>query len=106
MEWTTSEERFLRENHNRYQAQDIAKIMGRTKWSIYHKRTQLGLKGRVKPIYAMYRGDKYLYSGTVEELAKFHGVKVGTIKHYKSPLGRRRFESGRNKILIIRIDEE
>lgn len=35
--------------------------------------------------YALYRGDDLLYIGTVEELAKAHGVKKRTIIQYRTP---------------------
>lgn len=40
--------------------------------------------------YALYKGDDLLAMGTVEEIAKQTGTKVGTIKYYRPRLAERK----------------
>lgn len=51
-------------------------------------------------LYALYQGDTLLCIGTVEQLAKWQGVSVDTIKFYASPKGRSRYEDGMSAYLI------
>lgn len=54
--------------------------------------------------YAMYKGDKLLYIGTSEELAKNHGVKRDTIYHFATPSYRKRRKNPENALTVIRLD--
>lgn len=60
--------------------------------------------------YALYKGDDLLAIGTVEEIAKETGTKIGTIKYYRSPCYRRRFERRnalhRNVRILVPLDDE
>lgn len=47
-------------------------------------------------MYALYRGEELLASGTMYQIAKAVGVKFETIKYYSSPAYRRRTESRKN----------
>lgn len=46
--------------------------------------------GRKKGIYALYQGEEYITSGTIEEIAKERGVKPETIRFYTSKVYRNR----------------
>lgn len=60
-------------------------------------------------IYALYKGEEYLYSGTKEELANYLGVKVRTIDFYISPTYSKRgkgIKGNRKKVIYIGKDYE
>ena len=52
--------------------------------------------------YALYKGDKYLASGTMQEIADQLGVKKETIKFYKSKVYKKR-GNGKNRRELILI---
>ena len=56
----------------------------------------MGLK-----VYALYKGDKYITSGTKKELADYLGVKVDTITFYMSPTYEKRGKDNRKKVIRI-----
>lgn len=60
--------------------------------------------------YALYKGDELLIIGTIKEIAKHEGVKVDTIKFYKTPVYKKRVESRKRskapKILVSLDDED
>lgn len=60
-------------------------------------------------IYALYKGDEFLTSGTMEELAEYLQVKIETIRFYMSPIYSRRGKGdkgNRKKVLFIGIERE
>ncbi|MDA5386971.1 hypothetical protein [Loigolactobacillus backii] len=60
------------------------------------------LQKRHKRIYALYHGDKYIYDGTVAELAEYLGVSQNTIQFYTTPAYRRRTKvDGNHKTLTL-----
>lgn len=60
-----------------------------------------------KPIYyALYKGDKYLYGGTKEELAKYLNVKPRTIDFYSRPSYLKRVANAKEPYIVIRVKEE
>lgn len=52
--------------------------------------------------YALYQGDELICSGTLEEIAKYQGVKVDTIKFYSYPVYRKRTKNG---YVLIEVEE-
>lgn len=52
------------------------------------------MRDKKEKIYALYRGDKYLYEGTKLKLAKKLGVSVRTISFYGSPTYQKRTKNG------------
>jgi hypothetical protein len=55
--------------------------------------------------YALYKGDTYLYGGTREELAKFLGVKVRTIRFYYSPTYMERIKDKKDRYYVIKVED-
>jgi len=45
--WSEKEVEFLVKNYNKLTANQIASILGRTIWSIYHKARRIGLSSRI-----------------------------------------------------------
>lgn len=58
-----------------------------------------------KKQYALYKGDKYLFGGTKEELAKYLGVSIRTISFYARPSYLKRVSDSKNPYIVIRIEE-
>lgn len=59
--------------------------------------------------YAMYKGDELLHIGTIEEIAKVHGVLQQTIRFYATPAYRRRVskrEKAENYIEVFKLEDE
>ena len=59
--------------------------------------------------YAMYKGETLLHIGTIEEIAKAHGVLQQTIRFYATPAYRRRIskcEKAENYIEVFRLEDE
>lgn len=55
-----------------------------------------------KKIYALYKGEELLSTGTMQEIASDLGVRVSTIKFYKSPVYKKRGK-GKNRRELIEI---
>lgn len=55
-------------------------------------------------IYAMYKGDKCLATGTLIQLSKALDIKIQTLYFYLSPTYRERFKKGKNRRELIRIE--
>ena len=54
--------------------------------------------------YAVYKGDKFITSGTAEECAAFMGVKPETVKYYTTPTYQRKLsrrKNSRNPLIVI-----
>lgn len=59
----------------------------------------------MKKQYALYKGDKYLFGGTIKELAKYLGVKERTITYYKTPEYLRRIKGRDNRYEVIKVGD-
>ena len=58
-------------------------------------------------IYALYKGDNYLTSGTKEELANYLGVKIRTIDFYISNIYAKRGKGSKgNRKRVIYLGNE
>ena len=53
--------------------------------------------------YALYKGDRYLTSGTKYQLANYLNVKLRTIQFYLTPTYNKRIEKSSNRIKVIEI---
>ena len=72
----------------------------------------------MKKEYAVYKGDKFLFLGTIKECAKFFNVKVRTVYFWASPANKKRVDTGiypncirkkktkNNAKIAIRIQED
>lgn len=59
--------------------------------------------------YALYKGDDFLFTGTLEECAAFKGVKTETIRYWTTPAYQRRIDRRRrskNATIVIVLDED
>ena len=56
-------------------------------------------------IYALYKGDKFLTSGTKYQLANYLNVKLRTIDFYKTPTNEKRCK-GKNRMKVIYLGDE
>ena len=59
-------------------------------------------------VYALYKGEEYLYSGTVKEIAEKLNMRERTILFYKTPtyLKRREKSKKNNYFILIEIEED
>ncbi len=58
-------------------------------------------------IYALYEGEKYLYSGTISEIAKHLHIKPSSLYGYGTPSRKKRMKpESQQKILIKLCDGE
>lgn len=55
-------------------------------------------------IYALYKGDKWLCEGTVEELSKKRGVLKSTILYYGTASYQKRSVKGKNRLALVRVE--
>lgn len=58
--------------------------------------------------YVLYKGDTYLYGGTIEQVAKYLKVSTKTINYYASPSYKRRKvkdDSNRYVVYKVKIEE-
>ena len=106
--WTTKEivlvKKMVSENKN---LKEISKVLKRPYKSVYTKAYNLGLKAKQGSKYcnkqfALYRNDKYLTEGTIEQLAEYLGVTVRTIRFYMNKAYLER--TTENATRIIEID--
>ena len=55
-------------------------------------------------VYAIYKGDTFLFEGTAKECAEYFGVKEKTVWFWRTPTN---FKRGKkNRKIAISIDEE
>ena len=55
-------------------------------------------------IYAMYKGDKLLATGTLYQLAKELKIEIQTLRFYLTPTYRKRFEKSKNRRELIELE--
>lgn len=58
-----------------------------------------------KDIYALYKGDRFLELGTVNELAAYLNVSPRTIRFYASNTYKKRMK-GNNYYIVIKVEED
>lgn len=59
-------------------------------------------------IYAVYKGEEFITTGTIPQLAAYFGVTQGTIRYMTTPAYRRRCKGGKNRreLFLLDGDEE
>lgn len=56
-------------------------------------------------IYAVYKGENFLFEGTAKECAEHFNVKKDTVYFWNSPANKRKDRKGRKIAIIIEEDE-
>ena len=60
-----------------------------------------------KWIYAVYKGENYIYDGTSDEICNELGIKKATFNFYRSNWYKKNRQTKKNnRIIIVRIDKE
>lgn len=52
-------------------------------------------------IYALYKGDKFIITGTIYQIANYLGVKQSTVKFYSMPAYLKRDKGNRKRVVKI-----
>lgn len=52
-------------------------------------------------VFAVYKGEKFLYEGTAKQCAKYFGVKEETVWFWNTPANKRLDRKGRKIAIII-----
>jgi hypothetical protein len=56
--------------------------------------------------YAVYKGDKFLFLGTVEECGTYLGIKPASVKFHTTPVYQRRVKGiYEERLIIIKIED-
>lgn len=55
-------------------------------------------------VYAMYKGEKCLGTGTVIQLSKILNIKIDTLYFYMTPSYKKRVKKGKNRRELIRVE--
>ena len=61
------------------------------------------INGKYYKKYALYKGDKYLYSGSLLQLSIKRNVKLKTIQFYLTPSYKKRLQNSKNRIELVEI---
>ena len=61
-------------------------------------------KNRKYNVYALYKGDTFIATGTLDEIANVTGLNKKTVLFYKSPTYKKRNRLGNCKVLV-RMEE-
>ncbi len=57
-----------------------------------------------KWVYAVYKGENYITSGTRDEICDYMNIARNTFYYYRSKYWHKRFKNGNNHITITKID--
>ena len=57
-------------------------------------------------IYAVYKGEEFITTGTLRELAAYFGIKQQTIKFMTTPAYKRRCKDGKNRREVFLLDDD
>lgn len=52
-------------------------------------------------IYALYKGDKFIMTGTIYQISNYLGVKQSTVKFYSMPTYLKRDKGNRKRVIRI-----
>lgn len=58
-----------------------------------------------KKLYAIYKGEDFLDSGTLDELSERQGIKINTLRFMSTPSYFKRHENGNNYLVVTCLDE-
>jgi len=56
-----------------------------------------------QPVYDLYKGDKYLAGGTMQEISETTNVSINTLKPLRFEYHRNRASEGRNRLILIEV---
>ena len=56
--------------------------------------------------YALYKGDKFLMIGTINEISAAYNIKPSTVKFYGNPSYKKRRKNGEDYLLLIEIEDD
>lgn len=109
--WTTKEEKYLVESIRKgIPYKQIAEDLGRTMSSLHSKISKIRKTTTVKrkpkvdtKEYALYKDDKWIVDGTIEEIAKHEKVSISTIQYYKTPSYKNRRKKGKKYKELIKL---
>lgn len=93
--WTNDEDKYLNDNYADTSSHELAEELNRTVSSVRNRSVLLFLR-KNKKMYAYYKGDEHIITGTISEVADYVGVKKKTIGFYCSQSHRKRFENSNN----------
>lgn len=73
----------------------------------YNKALRCGIKIRKKkPEYAVYKADKFLFIGTVDELSEYFNVKKSTVRYWACKTNLKRAEKAKFGVkFAIKVEE-
>ena len=57
-------------------------------------------------IYAMYRGDTFITTGTLTEIAAYCGITYSTARFYLSPTYKRRVKNAAKRLEVFLLDDD
>jgi hypothetical protein len=102
--WTEEEEQFLRDNYSHMTAKELAIDLDRPVKSVQLRIHQLGLrKNNPNQIFAIYRGEEFITSGTAQECADHLGKPKRSIWYYATPHNVN-LDKG-NRLIAIRLED-
>lgn len=101
--WGKEEEEFIKQNYLNMTDQELAKCLNRSLSSVKGKRHHLGLTKT--PIFAIYKGDNYIMSGTRKEIAKTLNILEDTVTYYRSKCHQSKCVGG-NCMKVIKLGYE
>lgn len=61
---------------------------------------------RKKRIYALYKGETYLFDGTIQQIANRLGISPNTVRYYGAPVYKRRTKDDGNAYRLVFVCEE
>ena len=56
--------------------------------------------------YALYKGDKFLMIGTIDEIAKAYNIKPDTVKFYGTPTYKKRRQNSEDYLILVDIEDD
>lgn len=63
-------------------------------------------KHKIEPFYALYKGDRFIDLGTKKYLSELLNVSPKTIAFFLTPTYKKRIEGSKDRIIVIRIEED
>lgn len=106
--WTNEDDLYLVNNVDECSNRELAENLGRTVRSVSARLGILGVKRTSilndnSKIYALYKGDEFITTGTIQELAEWEGVLKQTIYFYTTQAHVKR--AGDNAVVVVSLDE-
>ena len=57
-------------------------------------------------VYALYKGEQFICDGTVEEIAKYTGKTIRTVRFYRYECYKKRVKENNNRLIMIELEDE